>query len=470
MFQSRSRGVEIPLTILHINNLQGHLENIPRQAYLIKKIVEENIKNKTYTLVLGGGDIIGGTTLSTLYQGQPAIQALNLCGYNAAVIGDREFDYGQNNLKQLMETANFPFLSANIVSREGEAFLAASHVVHKGPDFKIAIFGLSPPATVISHSRDIKGLRFLDPIDTAKKLVPRLRKKAKTIILLSHLGQKADKILAQEVHGINLILGVDSDPSLKNPFTVNNVLISSSAGSKGELIGRLNIKLKRGKIVSSSSELIPVDEKTPEDPAVSHIIKEYLGRSKADIKKSIGQSATAMIAAPNKIRYKETNFGDLITDIMRNEVDADLALINSAILKGSIYPGSITFEYIWRILPYDSKLVIMDLTGEQIKQALLNNINCYGKEGFLQVSGLSFKFANKSLKQIKIGEEPLDLKKLYRVALDDSLARGEFGYSVFKSGKNIFSTGRSISDLLIRWIRKNKEVRAGVGERIQIVQ
>ena len=179
------------LTILYINDYHGHITpfkahfkdehmvgGMARIATIVKTVREENGDSKIPTIFLCAGDVLQGTPMSTIFKGKPDIICLNKMGLNAMVLGNHEFDYGQENLNKLIKLADFPILGANVVSEEEKAPIAKSFISRNTRGIHIHILGLVTDETPITtHPKNVKNLVFLDPITTAKEVLTEIDRK-----------------------------------------------------------------------------------------------------------------------------------------------------------------------------------------------------------------------------------------------------------------------------------------------------
>jgi 2',3'-cyclic-nucleotide 2'-phosphodiesterase (5'-nucleotidase family) len=154
--QTATQPAPISLTVLFFNDLHGHLMpfeiktpeggtqevgGIARMATLIQEIRQENNRKNIQTVVLVAGDILQGTPMSTVFEGEPDIKCLNAMGVNALTVGNHEFDFGLDNFLKIRKEAAFPFLSANIIEKEGERELLQGSktpsIINLAPEIKI---------------------------------------------------------------------------------------------------------------------------------------------------------------------------------------------------------------------------------------------------------------------------------------------------------------------------------------------
>jgi len=484
------------ITILHTNDFHGRLENFTaidnivggsaRIATLVKGIRESA---PGIVLLLDAGDAIHGTILSNLFDGVPVIEVMNEIGYDAMEIGNHEFNYGQEILADRRDQADFPLLAANIVvTATGETPpFCEPYTIKEVGGKRIAIFGLITPDTpVVTHPKNVIGLTFLDPIETAAKLVPKLRPKADLIIALTHIGYEMDRQLAEEVGGIHVIVGGHSHTKIEVPERVGNEggnAIIVQAWESGKVLGRLDLMMRGKAIVRFSGELINVTKDVPEDPDVKAIIEPYAKELKEMMTEVVGKTLVPLDGSrapkpgiPSGVRCNETNLGNLVADMMRWASEgADIALENGGGIRWHrVFPaGNITRGDIYELLPFLNTLVMMDLTGAQIRAALELSVNKYPYEfgSFLHVSGLKFTFdptkpAFSRVVNVWVGGEPLVETAVYRVATNDFLAAGGDGYTVLTLGTNFVDTGIYLMDYMVEYLKAFSPVSPVVEGRI----
>jgi len=464
------------ITILHTNDFHGRLESISvtgivgGSARIATLVNEIRSSAPGIVLLLDAGDATHGTTLSNFFNGIPVIEVMNAIGYDAMEIGNHDFNYGQEGLTERASQAEFPLLAANIVvTATGEIPpFCQPYVIKEVAGKRIAIFGLITPDTpVVTHPKNVVGLTFLDPIETAAKLVPELRPKADLIIALTHIGYEMDRRLAEEVGGIHVIVGGHSHTKIDVPERVGNEggnAIIVQAWEYGMVLGRLDLEMRGKAIVRFSGELIPVTVDVPEDPDVKAIVESYAAELKAAMSEVVGYTTVPLEGARSLIRTRETNLGNLVADMMRWAAgDAQIALENGGGIRWHrLFPaGPITRADVYELLPFLNTLVMMDLTGAQIKQALENSVSKYPTADgrFLQVSGLRFTFdptkpAGSRVVNVWVGGEPLVETATYRVATNDFLAAGGDYYTVLTQGTNFVDTGVYLMDYMVEYLKE----------------
>ena len=263
------------LTILYFNDIHGHLEpwkpdaksdatigGIARIATVVERIRRENRALRRSTVLLQAGDILQGTPLSAVYQGEPDIECFNIMGVDAMTLGNHEFDFGKSNVAKLVERADFPILSANVFWTDGRPFARASTVVESN-GLRVGILGLTTAETPsTTFPTNVADLTFDDPIRAARYAVPVLEPHCDIVIALTHLGIPEDRRLAAAVPAIDVIVGGHTHAKLITPERVGNTVIVQ-AQDYGRFLGRLDLRIEPdGRVLTERAEfkVRPYDE------------------------------------------------------------------------------------------------------------------------------------------------------------------------------------------------------------------
>ncbi|MGB9857042.1 MAG: bifunctional metallophosphatase/5'-nucleotidase [Dictyoglomaceae bacterium] len=481
---------EIPsinLTILHINDFHGRLlpyivksisEKVPVSgvAYLAQMINEERSKNPEGTILLSAGDMFQGTPQSNIFRGEPVVEIMNYLKFDAMAVGNHEFDWGQETLQKLSSISNFPYLSANIVDSQGKYLpYLKPYVILERKGLKIAIIGLTTPETAYITKPDyVKDLKFLDPAEILPNIIEEVRNKgADLVIVLSHLGFDADKVLAEKVSGIDVIVGGHSHTVVTNPQVVRGVIITQ-AGYNGIYLGVLELKVQPdtniilGYTRENELKTVFAGPENKFDEKVAQIVDKYNSQLKEEFAKVVGETLVDLVRNYNE----ESNVGNVICDAMREAVSADIAFQNSGGIRTDIQKGPITMELVYTLLPFDNVLVTMDLTGKQILQLLEQSATL--QKGILQVSGIRVKYdmtkpVGQRVVEVYVGDKPLELDKVYRVVTNDFLAAGGDNFVTFKEGKNLVY-GDMLRDVFVEYLKKHSPISPKVEGRSVIIK
>ena len=216
-------------TVYPLNPTLGDTLVAGRGGYLRRmKMIEEERAKAPKLLLIDSGDFSQGSPYYNLYQGEVEVKLMNMMKYDAATIGNHEFDFGLENMAKLFKMAEFPILCANYdftgTVVEG---LVQPYTIIKRDGVKIGLFGICPPLKGLVFDHNCEGVKYLDPATEAQRWTDYLRnvKKCDLVICISHLGWEMgkkvdddDNRMIAKTRGIDLVLGGHSHtyfPSLK---------------------------------------------------------------------------------------------------------------------------------------------------------------------------------------------------------------------------------------------------------------
>lgn len=493
---ARGYASQVDLKILYVNDFHGFAEpykptgsNAPLGgiAYLAGAV--DRARQKQPSLLLAAGDMIQGNAWANLFLGQSVIDVMNAMKFDAMVVGNHEFDFGLQTLKERIAQATFPVLGANV---EGFAALKP-YVIKNLQGVRIAIIGVVTQDTpVASHPRNVAGLTFTLPESSVRKYLPELKCRADIIVVLSHCGFQADRELAASVPGIDIIVGGHSHTKLLQPELVGHTIIVQ-AWEHAKALGVLELQVLDGKIVKFQGALKEISPATDTpDRQVQEIVARYGRQADPLLHQVIGETQVDLDGG--HVRNRETNLGDFVADVIRQAAGADIAIINDGGIRTGIVQGKIEVRDIYAALPFDNYLVAIRLMGAELKGALEHGVS--GPEEapgrFPQVSGLTFTYsrsapAGSRVKEVTVGGQPLDPRKEYVVATNDYLVAGGDGYKVFgealKSAGDYANLGGALTssklayndpgtwlrDLVIAAIRAQKTIAPKIDGRIKAV-
>lgn len=251
------------LVILHTNDTHSRIEPLPqtdrtnpdkggvvRRASYIDQVRAENKQ----VLLFDAGDFLQGTPYFNLFKGEVEVKAMNLMHYDAATLGNHEFDYGLEVLQKVVGLAHFPIISSNYdFSETSLSGMVRPYLILKKGKLRIGVIGINIQPKGLIATDNYKGMKYLDPEETANKMAEQLRRKQKCdlVVCLSHLGYGADLRLAESSRNIDLIIGGHSHTYLQEPVERMNrdnkpVLIYQTSG-RGATVGRMDITMETTK-------------------------------------------------------------------------------------------------------------------------------------------------------------------------------------------------------------------------------
>lgn len=218
-------------------------------GYVRRNTFMKNMREKYPDLLLfDSGDFWQGTPYFNLFSGEATMMLMQDAGYDAAALGNHEFDLGLDNMKVQFEKVNFPILSANMdFSKTVLKDVIKPYVVLERKGLKIGVFGLTPDPDGLVKKAWYAGVEYITPAWAANATVKTLREEEECdlVVCLSHLGLYGDKNLARATRGIDLILGGHSHTYMKQPEYIENLdgqkVPISQMGSKGRSIGEMTL-------------------------------------------------------------------------------------------------------------------------------------------------------------------------------------------------------------------------------------
>lgn len=505
-----THGSPLPWNFTGVLEIGGTVYNSPVAGGLAaRKTLVDKIKAQTpNTLVLDAGDVNTGNILSNLFQAKPDILAMNLVGYQAMTLGNHEFDISQQVMQERRKDAQFPFLSANIYSKTTGKRLVDPYTLVKFKGFTVAVIGVTTTDTPTAvMPANVADLEFRDPAPEINAVVKEIGAKADFFIVLSHLGLPDDRKLAEQVKGVQLIIGGHSHTYMPAAEVVNGVGIFQ-AYTGGILVGRVDVSVVKGKVTSLVATPVPVNLSVDfkegvapkgevkeikgkkydfvggyleADPAVAALIQPFADQLAKDMDTVI---TTAAAEFPHTVkgltaypRRDDSPLSNLLVDAMREATSekigkqVDVFLQNGGGIRAALPAGPITKKAVYTVLPFDNTIMTATLTGAQLlevleKKALVTAGLNYGEKfsgpdgSFLQVSGLTYTLdlTAKTVSDVKVGGQPLDLAKTYLIATQNFMMTGGDGYTMLKSAGNQYSTSVFQRDMVIDWLAKKANI------------
>ncbi len=475
------------LTIVHVNDVHGRLKLDERGKEIglgrLKAKVDELKAEDPNLLLLNAGDTFHGNVDVNLTLGKVMVEMMNKVGFDVMVPGNHDFNYGYARLLELKALADFPIIAANILKDNGEKSDFEAYTIKTLENgLKVGIFGLTTEETKFkSHPDNSEGLNFGNPVEVAKKAVKALQDaKVDVIVALTHIGNEGTtltttKELAEKVPGIDIIVDGHSH-EISNQLVNGALIVQAESYTKN--IGVVNLEVMNGKVTKKEAQLIPFDvakDLVPDEMIEAEIkkIEEVNAPLKAVI---VGKSKVDLVGERAKARTGETTLGNLITDAMLAGVaDADIAFANGGGIRASIPAGDVTFGDIVTAFPFTNTLAVIEVTGTELMAALEHGVDLFpGEAGhFPHVSGMTYKFdagkpVGERIVEVMIKGEALVADKTYKLVTNDFMADGGDGYTMFK-GKTFIAEGGLLSDVLIEYFEKNKEVEPMIENRITFI-
>jgi 2',3'-cyclic-nucleotide 2'-phosphodiesterase (5'-nucleotidase family) len=383
------------LEILHDNDIHGHLRafcyvevakgpaehcdvgGAARRATLARRLRAEA---KTPVLLIDTGDTTTRGPLATEYEGVDEIAAMNAIGYDIAAVGNNEFKLkdaadiadaagAQADFARLVRQSHFPWVAANVTEADGSPVPGVKpYVLRRIGKLRIAFLGLTAPRS--ASYPQTKGLKFTDPVESAKVWVPKARAEADVVIALTHIGTIDDQRLAKTVAGIDAIVGGDSHTYLYQPLEVTNpdgvVVPIVQDGEFGVRLGVFDLTFEGDahgwKLAHYADRLEAVDAAIKPDAKLSALVERYA----RPLDEPVGR--IAKIGATPAERQAMT--AQALAAAFKAETGADVGLQPEGDLFEVFRTEEVTRFQIHAILPFHNTVWTGPVSGTRLKEVL----------------------------------------------------------------------------------------------------
>jgi 2',3'-cyclic-nucleotide 2'-phosphodiesterase / 3'-nucleotidase len=501
----------------------------------VATLIKQARKDDPDLLLIDSGDTIQGTPLEYLHNKRsntpidPMMLTMNALKYDAMAVGNHEYNFGLKVLEKARGEAKFPWLSANTYETAAKA-TASTHyqpyLVKEVQGVKIGILGLTTPGIPYwENTPNYAGLEFHETVSEAKKWVPILRNKEKVdvVVIAMHMGIEEDLrtgipnpssvpnenaaiAIARQVPGVDVILMGHTHRDI--PSLVVNSEVIQQEGSvsldtlkmkasgyfdRGVLltqanrwashVARVDLYLDqsaddRWHVAAKSARTIPVTEKTEIDPEIAKLGEPYDKETQAWLGRNIGESSEELTA--QGCRFHDTAIIDLIQRAQLEAGNADVSMAACFNPSAHISKGAVTVRDIAGLYEYENTLVTVELTGQQLKDALEHSTRYFkeyqaGKSlndlidtripgyNFDVAEGVSYdidltKPIGQRIQNLKFKGQPLSMTQKLRVVTNNYRVNGGGGFTMYKTAPVLYRSSAEVRELIIDWVEKNKSV------------
>jgi 5'-nucleotidase/UDP-sugar diphosphatase len=411
------------LTILHTNDLHARL--LPDEqgrggfAALAAAIRRERAGCDA-CLLLNAGDLVQGTPVSTLFHGLPVYEIANLFGFDAATLGNHEFDYGWEQVTRFLQTAHYPVVTANVVDNEGRLLTAQPYVVLKVNGMRVAVIGAVLGDLSQYETPDKLGAWHALPVlATVHKYAEELRSRSDLIVVLGHLNDAEAAQILREEPAVAVVVSGHNHTGLRTPDEYQG-RVNVRVNGYGREVGRLDLRVNvpAHKLASWNWRVIPVDGKggTPA-PDVAALVEQWEGKVSKIVDVPVGE-ARREIAGPELKR--------LIERAMADATGADFAFMNQGGVRDKLPKGPLLARHLWNVMPFDNVVLVGRFPGAKLPPTVLAG-------------------------------RTVDPRKEYTLAVTDFTAANQSAASQLQTTGLLFpQTGPMLRDLLIDWVKKQK--------------
>ena len=521
---------QITLTILETSDVHGNIFPInygtnelqplglAKAATLIKKIQQEN----DYVITLDNGDVIQGTPLTYHYvkymidEPNPMIEVLNYLQYDAAVVGNHEFNYGLPIFKSAVNHSRFPWLSANLLDKaDGSPYFGQPYFIKEfGNGLKAAVLGVTTHYIPNwENPEHIQGLDFKDVFETTKQWVKYIREHENPDMLIvsyhggfendlktgdptePHTGENQGYRICYEIEGIDVLLTGHQHRQLTEH--VNGVLIVQP-GFNAQFVGKVDITFEKNKgkweIVCKEAELLPVGSEE-EDEHVLKIANKYETKTQEWLDQPIGFIEGDMtITDPLAARIAEHPLVEFINKVQMDTLGVKIS--NTALFNNSAtgLPNTVTMRDIVSNYVYPNTLTAIEISGKDMKEALERSASYFqlDEQGEVKVNpafsepkpqhynydmweGIQYTINIRNdigsrIEHLEFEGKPVGMEEKYEVVMNNYRAGGGGEYPMFKDRPVTKSSQIDMTELLANYFLKHKTVKAAVNHNWKVVK
>ncbi|WP_044895981.1 bifunctional metallophosphatase/5'-nucleotidase [Bacillus alveayuensis] len=518
---------QMKITIIETSDLHGHVfphaysNNEPKRYGMafIANYLKTLRKQEDNVLVIDNGDNFQGTPLTLHYVkklqhlANPIVLLFNELNYDATVIGNHEFNYGQNLLQKAIQESSFPWLSCNIVKKgTNEPAFGTPYIVKRFHDLKIVVLGAT--THYIPYWEDpfhIKGLQFLDAFQSIKAWVKKIRdiENPDLFIVAYHGGIECDLTtgkpteeqtgenqayqIAKKIKGIDILLTGHQHRLVSG--RVNGVAIIQP-GANGRAVGKITVEFRKDNGKWRMVDIKPVIddiEKYGGDKEILKMVQLYEEETQDWLDQPIGQVEGDMrIKDPFFVRAKEHPFIEFVNRVQMEAANAPISCTALFSNEAKGFGKEITVRDVVANYIYPNTLKVIELTGLDIKNALERSASYFTVEnGELKVhpsfiepkpqhfnydmwEGIDYvldiqKPVGERVTKLEHNGVPLNFKKKYDVVMNNYRASGGGEYTMFKGKKVIKEIQVDMVELMIQYILSRRVIQSTCNHNWKVI-
>ncbi|MDE7396211.1 MAG: bifunctional metallophosphatase/5'-nucleotidase [Muribaculum sp.] len=446
------------LIILHTNDTHSQLDPQPdgKGGILRRKVLIDSIRSAEKNVILvDAGDVVQGSLYFSIYKGRVEREMMNALGYELAILGNHEFDNGMDTLAREWKQLNAQLISTNYdLESTPLAGMFEPYTIKEYGNKKIGFIGINLNPDGMISPATCNGVIYSDAVTSANETAALLRDSlgADYVVALTHIGYNSkspgnpsDSILAMQSRGIDIIIGGHShtvldEDSTATPIRFTNAdgkeILVAQTGSLGVNLGKIGLDLNTGE---AKSYLLPVDCRY--DSRIDSTLNNRLTVYRNGI---ISQVNEILATTPCDIEKKSPLHCNLIGDIVKkigeelnDSTPLDLAIVNSGGLRNGLLKGPITVGMIMTMLPFDNRLVLLDISGQDLIDSFRIMLN---RGGDAISSGFDYTTINPD--------------KTYRIVTIDYLAKGGDYMQPLTNATVVKTDIRRFDNAVIEWMRQ----------------
>jgi len=356
------------LTILHTNDLHAQLlptaEGLGGFAYLAAEVRRQRAGCSS-CIFLNAGDLVQGTPVSTIYRGAPVYELANLFGFDAATVGNHEFDYGWKSIQGFARIAHYPLLSANVENAEGHFLTGKDYVIVNVAGVRVAVVGLVMGDLTGNYStpEEVGPWQVKPIVETIHRTAAALRGRADLIVALGHLNIAEAATILKDAPEVSVaVVGHVHDGYSEMHRDGHRYAVEVKA--YGVELGRLDLRfdLTTHEILSAAWQHIPIDSHTiAPAPDVAKEVAKWEAKVSRIVDVPIGEA---------KHPFTRDQLRPLIEKAMAEATGADFAFITTGDIRATLPQGKLLARNIWNMLPFEDHVVVGIFKGSQLPPAI----------------------------------------------------------------------------------------------------
>ena len=372
----------IPLTIFHTNDTHGvytpriikskdktaELGGYPTLEYYLSLERQKAARS----LYLDAGDQQTGSIFASLKSGGAiggeVIKVFNQLKLDATTFGNHEFDQSPANTRKLIELANYPYVSSNLLDETVKPFGGVPYRIFQLDSLKVGVMGLTLTELPEKVKREnVANLTILPYKQAIDRYIDDVDRQSDLVVILTHLGYEADSLLATSLDNrVDLIIGGHSHVQITEPWIVNGIYITS-AGSHSELLGKLELDVINDRIVSYKTTLIPL-WKPAAMPKTT--LNEYVKNLADSLDKEMGKVIAIIPEDWKPDKFSSTALSEWAAMALCKEYTdlfhPDLSIINCGGLRKFIPEGPVTLGDMYELMPFNNYVVLFSCYGRDL--------------------------------------------------------------------------------------------------------
>lgn len=460
------------------------------------------------TLLVDGGDLLQGNFMAgahasmEAFPGHPILAAMNHLGYDAAALGNHEFNFGLEFLHAALAESRFPFLSANLVdAATGEPAYPRWTLVERsveGRPLRIGITAVTPPGVLIWDRDHLLGRIEAPPIlEALREVVPQMREAGAHLVVVSgHSGLEGNSYdtvatgltsenvmaeAARTVPGIDLIVLGHSHRTVADTV-INGVLLTQPPPFAAALgVATLELVPEREggwRVVSKRGELLRPDP-ARSDPSLEAVVAEAHERARAWVMQEVGRTPDIWSAAEARIR--DTPIIDLINQVQKQVTGAELSAASAFNLRAGFGPGPITLADLVRLYPYDNNtLRAVRISGQDLRDYLEHGARYFlpcpemacervidpaiPGYNFDIISGVEYELditrpVGERVVRLEFNGQPVEPADSFTIALNNYRQGGGGGFPAVANAPVVYAGDEDIRTLIVREIQARGTLR-----------